>query len=112
MNLKPKEKSEIINKLNLNIEQIIKLDDASLQSHVSNKLITPAWDFNEKSVRGVIKHYESILNQFISIQLKDVDFEETYIVKRNTTMDCIADIIVILSFIIEFSKDDDTEYNR
>ena len=111
MNLKPKEKSEIINKLNFNIEQILELEDISLQPCVRDKLITPDWDFNEESVRRVIKHYESILNQLINIQLKDVDFEETYIVKRNTTIDCIADIIVILSFIIEFSEDGDTEYN-
>jgi len=107
MNLKSQERSEIIYKLNFNIDRILELEDTRLKPFVRGKLITPEWNFNEASVRSVITHYQSILNQLIGIQLEGINFAETYIVKRNIIMDYIADILVILSFVIEFSGDDD-----
>lgn len=107
MNLNPKERSEIIHKLNFNIDRILELEDTRLKPFVRGKLITPQWSFTEESVKTAITHYQSILNQLISIQLEGIDFEATYIVKRNIIMDYIADILVILSFVIEFSGDDD-----
>lgn len=109
MNLNPKEKSEIINKLNFNIDRILEQEDDRLKHYVRGKLITPDWCFSERAVKGVISHYQAILNQLINIQLEDVDFVETYIVKRNIIMDYIADILVILSFVIEFSGDKGSE---
>lgn len=109
MNLNPKEKSEIINKLNFNIDRILEQEDDRLKPYVRGKLITPDWCFSERAVKRAISHYQAILNQLIGIQLEGVDFEETYVVKRNIIMDYIADILVILSFVIEFSGDNDGE---
>lgn len=104
-----KEKSETINKLNIKIQQIIKTVDVDLQSCFRSKLITPLWSLSKESINRTIIHYESIMGEIISIQLKNVDFKTSHVVRRNTTINHIADILIILSFTLAFYEDDDIE---
>ncbi|PKG86295.1 hypothetical protein CXF85_00875 [Colwellia sp. 75C3] len=111
MSIDVKNRTQIINELNFKIDQIIKLEDVRLQPYFKDQLITPFWDFSKKSIRSTITHYESILNKIINIQLIDVDFNESHTVKRDTTINYIADILIILSLTIEFYDNDDVDSN-
>lgn len=111
MSIDAENRTEIINQLNSKIEDILKLEDSRLQPYFKNKLITPMWDFSKESIKLTIKHYEVILNKIINIQLMGVDLEESHTVKRDTTINYIADILIILSFTMEFYDNDDVDCN-
>jgi len=73
MSLTTLERLDIIQKLNNKIEQISQLASGHLREYLKDKLITPSWCLSLDSVMATIKHYESIMNQVISEQLKGVD---------------------------------------
>lgn len=110
MGLTATEKSDIIKKINVKIEQISELASGHLRAYLKDKLITPAWCLNLDSVIKTTQHYESIMNQAISIQLKDVDAMSLPPAIPNDMLNHIADILIILSFVVEFSEEDE-EYN-
>ena len=111
MGIDAKSRTEIINELNCKIDQILKLEDVRLQPYFKDQLITPLWNFSKISIRSTITHYESILNKIINIQLMGVDLNESHTVKRDATIDFIADILIILSLTIEFYDNDDVDSN-
>lgn len=112
MNLSTSEKSDIIRRINLEISQISKLAKGDLRIYLKNKLITPSWCLSLDSVLATIKHYESIMNQAISEQLKGVDPMNLPPAIPDDIINHIADILIILSFVVEFAEEDeDEEFN-
>lgn len=110
MNLSTPERHDIIRKLNTEIEQISKLADCHLHDYLKNKLITPSWSLNFDSVIETTKKYELIMNQIINTQLEGVTPDTLPSVTPDAVMNHIANILIILSFVVEFA-DDDEEYN-
>jgi len=110
MNLTASERCEIILKINVEIEQISKLANGYLRTYLKDKLITPSWCLSLDSVMATTKHYESIMNQVINIQMQDVDPKSLTALVPDSIMNHIANILIILSFVVEFSEED-KEYN-
>ena len=107
MNLSTPERHEIIRKLNVEIEQISKLADGHLHDCLRNKLITPSWCLSFDSVIETTKEYELIMNQIINTQLEGVTPDTLPAVIPDAIMNHIANILIILSFVVEFAEEDE-----
>ena len=108
MNLTAKEKCEIIKKINVEITQISKLANNDVRACLQGKLITPPWCFNLDSVMAATKNYESIMNELINIQLKDVTPDTLPATATpDEIINHIANILIILSFVVEFAEEDE-----
>ena len=104
MNSTTREKYEIIRKINFEIAQISKLASNDIFAGLKNQLITPSWCLSLGSVLSAIKNYESVMNQLINIQLKDVTPDTLpATVTPDEIVNHIANILIILSFVVEFS---------
>jgi hydroxymethylpyrimidine/phosphomethylpyrimidine kinase len=105
MNSTTTEKHEIIRKINFEIAKISKLASSDVHDCLKNKLITPSWNLSLDSVIATTQHYESIMNQLINIQLKDVTPETfPFKVTPDVIINHIADILIMLSFVVEFAE--------
>lgn len=102
MNLTTNDRCEIILKLNVEIEKIANLANGQLHINLKNKLMTPLWNLSLDSVVETIRNYDSILNQFINIQLAYVDSIALPIVDHDAIKNHLADILIILSLVVEF----------
>lgn len=105
MNSTTKEKYEIIRKINFEIAQISKLASKDILAGLRKQLITPSWCLSLDSVLATTKNYESIMNQLINIQLKDVTPDTIpATVTPDEIINHVANILIILSFVVEFSE--------
>lgn len=105
MNSTTKEKYEIIRKINFEIAQISKLASKDILACLRKQLITPSWCLNLDSVLATTKNYESVMNQLINIQLKDVTPDTLpTTVTPDEIVNHIANILIILSFVVEFAE--------
>jgi hypothetical protein len=108
MNLTAKEKCEIIKNINVEITQISKLANNDVRACLKGKLITPPWCLNLDSVITATKNYESIMNELINIQLKDVTPDTLPATATpDEILNHIANILIILSFVVEFAEEDE-----
>jgi len=107
MNLTTNDRYEFIRKLNVEIEKIANLANGHLNIYFKNKLITPLWNLNLDSVIETLQNYDLILNKFINIQLKYVDSNALSIVDHDAIVNHLADILIILSLIVEFYEQED-----
>ncbi|MFB0980873.1 MAG: hypothetical protein QMC62_08160 [Alteromonadaceae bacterium] len=105
MNSTTKEKYEIIRKINFEIAQISELASKDILACLRKQLITPSWCLSLDSVLATTKNYESIMNQLINIQLKDVTPETLpATVTPDEIINHVANILIILSFVVEFAE--------
>ncbi|GEK53212.1 hypothetical protein [Pseudoalteromonas espejiana] len=106
MDITKQKKHEIVKRINYEIEVIT---EKCCQQQIKSQLITPSWNFDLDSVIATTKHYESIMNQVISLQFDHAKSNSINTIVPDGIMNNLANILIILNIAAELFEQREQE---